>query len=257
MKTKAFTLIELLVVVAIIALLMAILIPALRLARDQAKALLCIHNLKTLSLSWLTYAEEHDGKLVGGHVGGKVNGYLIDWVDRETGTSPDPIERKKEGIRKGLLYPYVKNVNIYRCPADARRDIVYQQAFRSYSIAGGMNGEERPNRHLKTYDKIRNPSSKYVFVEEIDPRGYNTGSWIVYPTGNRWIDPLAIWHNDRSCLGFADGHAEKHQWIDRSTIEWAEQAVFDPDHFRFYLTVPAGEGADLRYMQMGYALRNN
>lgn len=68
MKKRAFTLIELLVVIAIIALLMALLMPALRLAKDQAAGLLCVNNLKTLSMAWFTYTVDNDGELVNGHV---------------------------------------------------------------------------------------------------------------------------------------------------------------------------------------------
>jgi len=61
-----FTLIELLVVIAIIALLLALLIPALRSAREQGQRTVCLSNLKQLTLAWITYANEHDGKLVPG-----------------------------------------------------------------------------------------------------------------------------------------------------------------------------------------------
>lgn len=63
---KAFTLIELLVVIAIIALLMAILIPVLRSAREQGYRVVCLSNLKQLTLAWTAYATEYDGKIVYG-----------------------------------------------------------------------------------------------------------------------------------------------------------------------------------------------
>jgi prepilin-type N-terminal cleavage/methylation domain-containing protein len=69
-KTRAFTLIELLVVIAIIAVFMAILIPTLSAARDQARRVHCMSNVKTLLLAWLMYKDDNDGKLVGGHTGG-------------------------------------------------------------------------------------------------------------------------------------------------------------------------------------------
>lgn len=61
---KAFTLIELLVVIAIIALLLALLTPVLRSAKERAQRVVCLSNIKQLTLAWPTYAEEHDGKIV-------------------------------------------------------------------------------------------------------------------------------------------------------------------------------------------------
>ncbi|MCF7957970.1 MAG: hypothetical protein K9M57_05920, partial [Phycisphaerae bacterium] len=65
---------------------------------------------------------------------------------------------------------------------------------------------------------IKSPSSKFVFVEDSDDRGYNMGSWVLNgnPTAWSWTDPMALWHNDSSTLGFADGHAEMHKWNKQS-----------------------------------------
>ena len=56
---KGFTLIELLVVIAIIAVLMAILFPALNRAKEQGKRTMCLGNLKALTLSWIMYADDN------------------------------------------------------------------------------------------------------------------------------------------------------------------------------------------------------
>jgi prepilin-type N-terminal cleavage/methylation domain-containing protein len=66
-KGKGFTLIELLVVIAVISLLIALLIPALRAAREQGQKAVCLSNLRQLTLAWLLYADEHDGKFVYGN----------------------------------------------------------------------------------------------------------------------------------------------------------------------------------------------
>src|SRR5512136_556250 len=63
---KAFTLIELLVVIAIIAILMAVLMPALNRAREQGRRAVCLNHLKTLTLSWIMYADQNDDKIVNG-----------------------------------------------------------------------------------------------------------------------------------------------------------------------------------------------
>ena len=269
MRKRAFTLIELLVVIAIIALLMALLMPALRLAQDQAAGLVCVNNLRQLSLAWFTYTVDNDGKLVDGHIPRNPNFTRgIHWVEPPqnaggvyVGEPGDPtLEDKFRGIRTGLLFSYVKTVKVYHCTGDARIDIPEQQAHRSYSIAGGMNGEEayasdyitkdKPDEVAEVFDEIRSPAIKYVYVEEAEPRGWNMGSWLMSQTGNNWGDPLSIWHNERSTLGFTDGHAEKHRWLDRSTIEMSEAQ-------RGGYSVPAGEGEDLAYMRRGYVWGKN
>ena len=64
---KAFTLIELLVVIAIIAILMAILMPALNRAREQGKRAACLSNVKQMTLAWILYADDNDGKMASGN----------------------------------------------------------------------------------------------------------------------------------------------------------------------------------------------
>jgi prepilin-type N-terminal cleavage/methylation domain-containing protein/prepilin-type processing-associated H-X9-DG protein len=252
MKTRAFTLIELLVVIAIIALLMAILMPSLRAAKDHAKRIHCVSNLKTLTLAWFMYIDENDDEMVGGHTGTTGSG---SWVLAPSGNS---IEQKKEAIRQGALFSYVNDtVDVYRCPSDLRIKDPGQFAFRSFSIAGGANGEGWAGSEQATkYSDLRRPASKYIFLEDIDPRGYNTGSWVMnFPPS--WVDPLAMWHNERGTIGFADGHAEMHRWKDRSFIDWCQGAMFEPGSFSFYMTPPADEREDINYMVRGYPSKSH
>jgi len=251
MKTRAFTLIELLVVIAIIALLMAILMPALSRARDQAKRIHCISNVRTLSFAWLLYKDDNDDSMVGGMPARSVDA----WMLGPRGNDPDHTEQCKEGLRQGLLYSYAKNVDVYRCPSDDRIKREGMYTFGSYSVSGALNGEEKEwsNRHLIKYSEIKNPADTFVFVEEIDPRGYNIGSWVVSKDfGNSWIDPLAIWHSkNRGTLGWADGSANMHRWVNPSTIDMATRAAWG-DTSVFDMTPPADERDDLRFMQRRY-----
>jgi len=251
-------LIELLVVIAIIALLMAILMPALRLARDQERRVHCVSNVRSLTMAWFMYQDENDNVLVSGNVPRSSTFQDLPdvfWVEPPqdfsgTYTGEDPtLEDELKGIRQGALYRYVKTVDVYRCPSDDRKRDPGRATFRSYSIAGGMNGEERyeyTQRAIIKYTEIRNPVSKYVFVEEADPRQWNMGSWVVNPTGDSWLDPLSIWHNKRSTLGWADGHAEIHRWLDERTIEMSETGQFSATH---------PDNPDLKFMQSGYELK--
>ena len=253
MIKRAFTLIELLVVIAIIAVLMAILMPALRAARDHAKRIHCVGNIKTLSLAWFIYKDENDDILVGGAPGQTGSG---SWVLAPSG---DSIEQKKDAIREGALFPYVgKTVDVYRCPADQRQRDPRQYAFRSFSIAGGANGEGWSGSVQATkYSDIRNPTTKYIFVEDIDPRGYNVGSWVMaFPPS--WVDPLAMWHNEKSTMGFADGHSDMHRWHDKSFINWGHEAMYgNPLTFQFYMSAPADEREDLIFMANGYPCKSH
>jgi prepilin-type N-terminal cleavage/methylation domain-containing protein len=251
MKTRAFTLIELLVVIAIIAVLMAILMPSLRAAKDQAQRLHCISNVKTLVFGWMLYKDDNDDKMVGG----MPNRAGDAWMLGPTGNDPDHLEQCMEGIRRGKLFEYIKDEDIYRCPSDDRDIRQGMWTFGSFSVSGALNGEEKEwsNRHLILYSEIKKPFETFVFVEEIDPRGWNMGSWVVTKDfGNSWIDPLAIWHSkNRSTLGFADGSADMHQWINKSTIDAAMRAAWG-DQSAFNVTPPADERDDLRYMQERY-----
>jgi prepilin-type N-terminal cleavage/methylation domain-containing protein len=244
MARRGLTLIELLVVISVIGALLVLTFPALIRVRGQAQATICIQNLRTLSLAWLLYKDDNDDRIVGGEVGT----YPYDWVQGPLGNGTF-IERKKEGIRQGALFRYAgESVEVYRCPADQRKLEPGQAAYRSYSVAGGANGEGWQNAYVpaKKYSDIHHPASKYVFVEESDPRGWNKGSWVLNPQGKTWVDPLVIWHNRvRSTLGYADGHAEMRHWVDDSTVEMSTKQ-------EFFYPVPADEGEDLRFMLNGF-----
>jgi prepilin-type N-terminal cleavage/methylation domain-containing protein len=244
MARRGLTLIELLVVVSVISLLLAVSLPALLGARNQAQGAICLQNLRTLSLAWLLYKDDNDDRIVGGNVGKRP----YDWIQGPTGAGTI-IECKKEGIRQGALFPYAgRDVEAYRCPADIRKLVPGQIAFGSYSLAGGANGEEWQGTYVpaEKYSQILQPATKYVFVEESDPRGWNKGSWVLNPRDGTWVDPLAIWHSrSRSTLGFADGRAEVHRWVDKSTIEMSRKQ-------EFFYPVPPGEGEDLRFMVSGF-----
>jgi prepilin-type N-terminal cleavage/methylation domain-containing protein len=260
MKRSAFTLIELLVVIAIIAVLMSILLPSLRLAMDHSRRIYCVSNVRSLAMAWYLYKDNNDDKLVNGNVprsSGFKNSPERFWVEppqdssgKYTGEKPT-LEDELRGIRAGGLYSYVKNVDAYRCPADRRKKDPSKATFRSYSIAGGMNGETSSGSYtaipVTQYSEIKNPATKYVFVEEADPRQWNMGSWLVYPTGDSWIDPLSAWHKERSALGWADGRAEMHKWLDKRTIEMSEKGEQMANH-------PGSP--DLKFMQKGYQVKS-
>jgi prepilin-type N-terminal cleavage/methylation domain-containing protein/prepilin-type processing-associated H-X9-DG protein len=255
-KIKAFTLIELLVVIAIIAVLMAILMPSLRAAKDHAKRIHCEHNVKTLALGWLMYKDENDDKLVRGHCG-------TTWQDDDWAHSAQAVftlGEKLDAIKDGALFPYVgEAVEIYRCPADERIRKLDEFCYRSFSIANGANGEDWPGTHIpaKLYSEIRSPATKYIFIEDIDPRGDNVGSWQMDFGPISFIDPVAMWHNERTTLGFADGHSDMHRWGDRSFIDWSRLAMYEGASFQFNMTPPADEQEDLEFLGKGFPCKSH
>jgi len=244
-KLNGFTLIELLVVISIIALLISILMPALNKAREQATGAVCLGNQKTLVLAWMMYADENDDKLVYGSVHEytdvrkfmlavqppmRVMNLSLSNNEIYPAYAETTQADRERGIQAGKLYKYINTVEVYHCPGDKRniKNPPPSDVYRSYSIPHGLAGSFTWS-HIKL-STIKRPSSKYVFVEEWQSGmdyAYNSSAWALRFFADSWQDPLAIWHNKRSTLSFADGHAEMHGWIDEGTIELSSPAAAD------------------------------
>ena len=265
MKKGAFTLIELLVVIAIIAILMAILMPSLRIAREQGRSIVCRSNVKTLTLAWLVYKDENDSRLCNANTpSGNYDEKMGYWVVMPPNAGNSSLEEKKEYIKKGVLWPYVRQIDAYRCPSDKRNNSPgHKFAFRTFSIAGGLNGvgADGTGWEIKAclrYSDIKSPATKYVFTTECDPRGYNMNSWVIQPKSRRWVDPFATWHRrNSSTLGWADGHVDTNRWLGEGLINWNLQALYEPGTFSFYRT-PTGDDElkDFEFALKGYAYRS-
>ncbi len=264
---KGFTLIELLVVIAIIALLLSIIMPSLNAAKKKAQSIVCLANLNGLSKCWMLYAGDNNDEVVGANTRG-VEGAYYCWVEvpqDDAGAwklSGSTVDEKINGIKKGLLFPYVDNYKVYHCPGDKRSlkppaNTGYSGmgGYRSYSIVDGVRGEgydSATGQYSGLYGSyychtkittIKSPGSKYTFLEEVDGRGFNVNSWAINPTNpDHWTDPIAIWHGDSSTFGYADGHGERHKWHQKDVIKMAEEqknSVHAP-------------GEDTEFMHLGY-----
>jgi prepilin-type N-terminal cleavage/methylation domain-containing protein len=244
-KAKAFTLIELLVVIAIIAILAALLLPALARAKLKATQAACLSNQRQLILGWKMYGNDNDGKIVG-----LEPGIPDTWEWRLMSDDPkissDPAlngltgnERSMRIIQlsyqKGPLYPYAPNPAIIHCPGDVRSKLLGNQfAYDSYSGTGYLNGSYRvlgtaldQANVIYKDEAILHPSERIVWLEEADPRlnycnppfAENAGGFIMSvgtpPNFNdaAWIDYPAVNHGAMSTMNFADGHAEGHKWM--------------------------------------------
>ena len=243
MKTKSsvggFTLAELLVVIATTAMLVALVLPSLAMSRDRGQGARCLSNLRQLTTAWLAYTSDNQGKLVpnGGEdtqPSGLFDPSHPQWCpgrqDSAIELSPDITGADLGGqwIRKGLLYPYVGNEGVYKCPADTfgfiSGGLRYSQV-RSVSMNPWL-GPLRPfNNTAESYYKVSDlvrpgPSQLFVFIDE-NPWTVNDSSFICLPGGTSWIDCPATYHNGGSGLSFADGHAEIHRWQDGALAKYA------------------------------------
>lgn len=268
MLKKGFTLIELLVVIAIIALLLSIILPALKKVKNQAQASVCLANVNGLIKCWAAYAMDNDDRLVGTTTRNPDNPDFS-WVDRPLDSNRNAIpvddsipEDEMRGIENGLIYPYSESTDSFHCPADRRflescpgsSTGQGKLGWRTYGISAGIgmcsNAEAQWQGyypHIKS-TTIPAPGSKFVMVEEGErERGINVNSWVFQPQLNNGqiMDKLGLFHWDRSIMGFADGHAEKHKWLDKKLIEASEAGFVDQ------ITLdPASE--DYRYLLQNF-----
>ena len=240
-----FTLIELLVVIAVIALLMALLVPVLRSARELGQRTVCLSNLRQLTLAWLLYAEEHDSKIVRGSAfslgkridsrTGRVTMVAEGWVGRAF-LFPESRSAVIEDPNKGALWPWIKDIDVYRCPRGWPGHALTYSTFISANgwgaegttltktQEGGFSnlGKRVGSTVLKLtrLTDIVSPGAgqRAVFIDRgWTPVGNNFYVYYLYPKW-KWFDPPAIHHRDGTTLSMADGHAEYWKWKGRETI---------------------------------------
>ena len=226
-RRVGFTLIELLVVIAIIAILAALLLPAVSKAKGKAQSIVCMGNTRQVMLGWLLFTGDNDDAMPPTKI--VANG--VNWT-----ADPDNINAAKlVDPNQSVLGTYVKSPGVYKCPADR-----YQSPLNpgprvlSLSANGVLGSGIQPNNvlneipgrtyvaKLKKITELTKPGPAITFVtldehpDSIDDALFVTRVGAA-PASAYFANLPASYHYGGGCnFTFADGHSEIHKWVDKA-----------------------------------------
>ena len=244
----AFTLIELLVVIAIIAMLAALLLPALASTKVQAYRINCVSNEKQLITAWTIYSGDNNERLVlngGDSLPASAAPHLWAYGGNHGSAATLTNRLYLVGEKYSLFAAILPNERLYKCPADrttwplwsARGAVKMVEEIRSYAMncyLGHPPNTPLPpislNSAYQTYVKssqfsAAGPANRFVFTD-VNPANICTPAFGVDMTQASWIHFPSGLHRQRGVLAFGDGHIEVHRWLDRRTLPQLTSGFF-------------------------------
>ena len=233
-KDRAFTLIELLVVIAIIAILAALLLPALARAREKANETRCRSNNRQLVLAWTMYFTDYNDCLPGNYYGGGNAGnhansnatWCVGWLTPFPPTASDNADTTL--LRDSQLGSYSKSTAIYKCPSD-KSVFVRSYAMNCYLGEAPLTPNTPGYIQFKKQGDLQgpglSPANAFVFIDETSD-GINDGAFLVsmagydpQSPGSYSLQEFPAWyHGGKATLTFADGHVDGRKWVDGRTM---------------------------------------
>lgn len=223
-----FTLIELLVVIAIIAILAALLLPSLSRAKDTAKRITCLSNLRQLQLCLTHYMDDQNDGLPSNR-----------WIPPELGWADENVQWVfgATNVFVGSFYPYNKSPGIYKCSSNRASAPGFKNIFlRTCALNNWLGGEYSDGRvglTLQSQITDPGPTRTFAFIDEHEMSVDNGALGVFLPGTWSWWNLPGSRHNKGCTLTFMDSHAEYWKWRGKTVVVfksyYQSAAVNDPD----------------------------